>query len=520
MDGFGRAKKRMFVGFAWFVLVLPLIGLACDDQSGSSGSNNGNMAGLTCLDDSDCGGLSCLNLAGDNTCTPTCETDEDCPDQLPCCGTDISACVPELLCDEFNTGATGDDDQSVQPDGDDTSEGSNDEPVNANCEFDTYKCGESVETFSKILRCAQTSTGTEWQVAATCEECCIEGQCITGDACAEVNPPLDGICSPNTYKCRTWSEVQVCAEDGKKWQFYRECAEQDMLCYEGACVIEIPGGDEEEAEEEFDPRIECSMEAGCQLSEDEYCFNTDPDATEGRCWVRCNIDGGDRCPRSHECNLQNGQCEPIPSYCTSDLDCNTDQFCDLMGGSQIDGFCTRYCFKLGASCPIRTVCDTNSDSYNYGKCIPDEDCKACDYDAMCNADSYCYIPAGQVTGCCTLRCTDDDGNCEAHEVCCYGNMVCREDGKCGVGNQVCNCGGVCPQGYICDQMFCQCVLNCPPCPLDTCCDATTAPQCGLVGPACPECINPAICGIGLKQCCPGHNCSVFQWAYGLVGFCD
>ena len=519
MDAKKLLKRRMNVMLAVLALALPFMGLACDGESGTSGPANQNMAGLTCLEDSDCGGLSCLNLDGDNTCTPTCEKDADCPDSLPCCGTDISACVPEILCDEFNTGVAADEDQSADGDASTEDDNSTDEPVNANCEFDTYKCGESTETYGKVLRCAKTAIGTEWQVARTCEECCIEGQCITGDDCAAVDPPPDGICTPNTYRCRTWSEVQVCSSDGKAWNFYKECSELGKFCVDAACVEEPPADNDGEQEEEFDPRVECSMEAGCQLSEDEYCFNTDPDATTGRCWVRCNIDGGDRCPRSHECNLENGECEPIPSYCTSDMDCSTDEFCDMLGGSTSDGYCTRYCFKLGASCALRTKCDTDPHSLNYGKCIPDEDCKSCDYDGMCDADSYCYVPPGQVTGCCMLRCTDKDGDCEAHEVCCYGSLVCGDDGKCTKGNGSCNCGGVCPQGYICDQMFCQCVLNCPPCPLDTCCDATSAPQCTITGPACPECINPAVCGIALKQCCPGSNCSVFAWAYGLVGFC-
>ncbi len=69
---------------------------------------------------------------------------------------------------------------------------------------------------------------------------------------------LEIICERGTYRCRTWSEVQFCA--GDRWRFVKECAESEMVCFEGDCVEYFPDGDEsedtewdEEAEEECEP---------------------------------------------------------------------------------------------------------------------------------------------------------------------------------------------------------------------------------------------------------------------------
>lgn len=130
-------------------------------------------------------------------------------------------------------------------------------------------------------------------------------------------------------------------------------------------------------------------------------------------------------------------------------------------------------------------------------------CGKCASDADCGDDMYCRITGINSLGTCMHKCASD-GDCGDGFVC--------EDGRCKGDSEKCDCGGSCPQGYVCDSTYCMCVLNCPQCGANECCDASTAPNCYQC-----SCKNPLVCGLLTPECCSGYHCSAC--IYGVAGFC-
>ena len=344
-----------------------------------------------------------------------------------------------------------------------------------------------------------TSEGT-WRQLADCaamDQICQDGQC-TG-------------CAQGAYRCRAddGTSIEQCNGEGM-WTFYRDCADSNKICSNGICRDAADGDDDAADTVEVDTRPQgdqCDDTNPCTDAE-SYCFMYE-DETQGVCLKFCDLDNN--CPQSYGCNPDTFRCEPFEGYCTSGGQCMAGrEFCDI----QEDlgwGICKPYCYLPGEACPAGTKCcledsvDTDCAGRD-GKCISTlGQCSSCYSDFDCGTMAYCDKIEGQNIGCCRPKCGDDED--------CPGGLVCRDDGRCGSGNANCDCGGQCPRGYVCDPIYCQCVLNCPALGPNECCDADSAP---LTYPC--RCINPTFCGFLMpEQCCEGYNCSA--WIYGVLGNC-
>lgn len=450
--------------------------------------------GQECSSQNDCSlGQSCLNIGGSYVCTKQCTGDLDCRTAFPggCCqqvGTG-SFCMPLYEC-------SGDGDEPIT-DGD----------LPIGCTPDTYRC----EDARTIEYC---NSAKQWVTYKNCSDdsCCSQGECIVmagGGTNCETG--AGETCIPDAYRCRGPKEVQRCASDGSLWDFYRDCQE-DEICVDGVCNPvsfpvdgdTVPDGDQiPDGDEPVDECIDCTMLEGCE-DPDTYCFSREPGAEEGCCRVLCDLPHGN-CPRGTKC--VHGTCQMVDGYCISDADCSMDEFCDKLPGYP-DGLCNSYCFTMGHSCSVHTKCDENPSSLNYGKCVYDEECTACNYDDQCTMDLgvgyYCNLPLGLTDGCCMEMCGSANP--------CPGVMTCCADGRCGT-NCGTECSRDCPPGYKCDPLYDECAFDCPPCPPNDCC---TSDHPGVCMPDC-ICQNPIICGILLRPCCLGYRCSAI--VYGVLGYC-
>ena len=123
---------------------------------------------------------------------------------------------------------------------------------------------------------------------------------------AEIEEEKEIICELDAYRCRTWSEIQICK--GDRWQFVKECAELDMVCLEGVCIQEIPeletDGDEEEEWDEPDTLEE---------------IEETPEAEEET----------PICPGGPCCD--NGAFVPVGETCDDNDNCTRDDHCDGKG---------------------------------------------------------------------------------------------------------------------------------------------------------------------------------------------
>jgi len=238
-------------------------------------------------------------------------------------------------------------------------------------------------------------------------------------------------------------------------------------------------------------------------NEDEYCWIYDEENSLGFCKKFCDLEDVD-CPNGYAC--ENGKCTAIEGYCTGDEDCDISQYCNMEENAS-DGLCENFCFVPGEMCPENTYCVDDPGDLNYGMCI--EMLPVCSSDEDCEAPDWCYFPPGGGQGQCVEGCFDDDD--------CVGVLVCK-DGKCVLTEGGGDCGPEgCPLGYICDPIYNNCMLNCPPtCPEGYSCNPDSAPDC-IEG-----CTPPPgnICGFGMQTCCPPATCSVNVWVYGVVGICQ
>ena len=462
----------------------------CKGEEAGSQVGHGSIGDL-CSSNSDCPGDSeCIPLTAESICTFGCHGDSDCQDDFP------GGC-----CEKIGTGFYCHPAESERCESPDT-DGDGEEEESGPCAPDTYRCGD-VQT---VERC---NSAGEWVFYKPCQgdTFCFDGTCMRGgdgEDCA--NWTGEGCC-PNSYRCRGLREVQRCRDtDGAwDWEYYRDCTD-DMTCLDGECIKigDDIDGDVVENDEEIELGEPCTIGESCE-NPDEYCFSDEYGATEGYCKPFCDLGVPEgRCPRGYHCNY--GQCEWIEGYCRSDAQCNMDEFCNKIPPGAEDGLCYPYCNVWGQYCQTGYYCDENENSINYGKCVPeDNECHVCSYDGQCDVGQYCNIWPGLMEGCCVDMCGPDNP--------CRGSgVVCDQDGRCVPGTPLPDCGGPCPAGYKCVAMFGQCVLDCPPCPENQFCDASTAPNC-VAGP----CTNPPFCGFLLKQCCFGYQCSAI--IYGVYGFC-
>lgn len=486
-----------------FMLVSCGEGDATSNPDGDQIADGDEIIGNECTSQNDCAaGQACIPDGGVYKCLTVCEEDSDCQDVYPggCCkaiGTS-SFCQPIYNCSN--------------EDGDTTVDGD----TNQGCTADTYEC----EDYNTVKRCKADGT---WITYKKCTEdtCCSGGQCVAFEGEVGTCELPDGcICTPDSYRCRGLKEVQKCPKSCDEWVWYRDCAE-GSICVNGKCSEAVEDGDDDpvvDGDEEIDEPEECvpcdNGENSCEES-DEYCFIEDG-KEDGCCKRYCDLIGGN-CPSGYEC--VGGSCSPIVGYCISDADCQSmTHFCskrlytDENGNvaQEKGGVCEEYCFNMGYMCPSNTYCDESEISSNYGKCISMGDCTSCADDNQCatypglGPNYYCNKQEGQLTGCCIEKCSNTNP-CPSGLQCC--------DGICGVNCGAMECTKQCGTGEICDPLYDQCVLNCPPCDATSCCDRNSAPNCV---PGC-VCENPIMCGLLLKPCCQGYSCSAF--IYGVAGFC-
>ncbi len=452
---------------ALFVLLFLLASCNESDESAADGdgNTNGGSFGDPCSTNADCSSQVCATVDGRNFCSQMCTSNSHCESLMfnSCCDGALQICLPPESCG--NT------------DGDSIADGDNSGP----CTQDDMRCRDS-----DVERCDINGEWVFYRDCAAVGQVCDAGDCTSfvpdGDSSAN--------CNPGERKCEGTS-VKQCSSDGNIWIPLLDCPEGDD-CVSGECVT--PCGEA------------CTVEGGC-AGELEYCLPESIGATDGCCVPNCDQDGM-HCPRGWEC--KHGACEPIVGYCRSDSDCYLDEFCDRLIGPdgkplKEDGLCTRSCYEEGESCPELYKCVEDPNDINYGRCIlRDATCTPCSSDAECGSSSYCEIVTGQLRGCCRPKC--------GPSIPCPSPLTCNDYGHCVVGTGNGDCGGPCPNGYTCDKTFNQCVLDCPSCPQNHCCDAGSAPDCYQC-----ICENPMICGVLRPPCCFGFSCSAV--IYGMLGYC-
>jgi len=486
-DKGGRKMKYAAKSVLGAALLILLLAAGCSEGDSGAGGTDGDssnpydMFAQACTTQSDCGeGMECIAFGASTICTAKCTSDMECNNikvGAQCLENDGTyVCFPYEL---------------IDPDGDsDVTDGDN---GGNGCEIDTFRCADD-ETVEKC-----SSDGLTWAFYKECDD---------GEICEDGKCGVEGTeCEPETFQCRGLYEVQRCTADGSSWELYRTC-DSGLICDAGECVdVMDPDGDGEDAAEEEEEVIQgdpCEQDDDC-LDENHYCWINDFVNESGVCQPYCHITGV-HCASGYTCD--ESKCIPIAGYCTSNAQCATFEFCDFRPGSS-DGLCVPYCYYPGQMCPEHTYCMENSGDLNYGKCIYEGDVEYCSNDNDCGLGRWCYVSPGQIEGVCMDMCSDDDE--------CVGSLVCK-GGKCVVGVGTGDCGPAgCQAGYICDPTYNTCVLNCPPaCDDGWSCNADSAPNC-------IEGCNPPvgnICGFGLAMCCAPHTCSVFIWAYGLVGICS
>lgn len=435
-----------------------------------------------------------------------------------------------------------------------------------NCELEGKVCsagqcieGSTGDCTPGNYRCDPANPNTRQQCDATkkwvfSKKCDTEGKVCSGGTCVipTDEDPEGGSCTAGTKQCKDATVTQVCNPSGK-WEDDQDCAEfgkgcqlgkcggcmsgatrcspdkptfsqkcinaewadvidcgtmgGGIVCDNGICRTPISDGDENEYVLEGDA---CASDPDCKNT-NKYCFKMEG-ADNGICLPYCDQQGGaDLCPTGYTCSTTGSlKCERIEGFCTSGAHCTTGrQFCDKDGETGW-GVCKNYCYLPGESCPQLTKCCLKDDASSEcagkaGKCISTQgECSRCYSDTDCGSLNYCEKIAGQNLGCCKPKCYKNED--------CPAGLTCRNDGRCGSGASGCDCDGGCGMGYVCDPLYCQCVLNCPSCAPMYCCDAAHAPNCYKC-----ECKNPTVCGILLEQCCFGYRCSAI--VYGVLGFC-
>ncbi len=429
-------------------------------------------------------------------------------------------------------------------------------PGNETCDPNTFRCSPTNPNERQVC-----DRDGNWVFSKDCSaegKICTDGVCvIPGTDGDSVDGDQTNTCNPGETRCGDTVVVEVCQADGT-WKPLMDCSQFGSSCQNGKCLVCpvgttrcnpddpnvmqkcIMAGDDSSWTDVLDcstmgEGITCvngmcrntadgdtdgdtsgfEMPEGESCTQDDDCNNPDlycfipEEEQDGVCIPYCEPNDTNTCPLGYFCDNQTFKCKRIEGFCTSSHQCNPGEFCAKEEGFGY-GVCKRYCYQPGESCPAGTKCclpnSTDADCVGHeGECVSTQgQCTSCYSDADCGNMFYCEKVAGQNIGCCRPKCTSNDE--------CPNGLVCRDDGRCAAGVENCDCGGGCPAGYICDQIYCQCVLNCPACGPMECCDANSAPNCYTC-----ECVNPTVCGILLEQCCFGYHCSAI--VYGVLGYC-
>jgi hypothetical protein len=442
------------------------------------------VLGQPCRSQTDCpSDTVCMWLDGGMICTVDCASQRECSTikKGACCLREMDGwyCAPADMCE------SADGDAETETDSHET-ESETDTP----CQWDSYQCRDA----QTVERC--NSHGA-WDLYKSCNDgsFCFKGVCVSGDD--ENCAGLAEFCCPDTMRCRGLYEVQICSA-GTDWVLYRDC-QTGTICSDGQCVPDgtqqLADGDSSDGDTDNPPEA-CDPDEGC-AEEFQYCF-VEHGRTEGTCRNYCDYPN-ENCPFGYACSY--GTCEYIENYCESDGNCPSDRFCNKLPG-QPYGICQEYCFNQGQYCPSESICDQDSYSVNYGRCVPTE-CRSCNIDSHCNSGELCNLYPGQSNGCCTTPCQRDQD--------CYGSLICCSDGVCGLDCDRPEACQDCP--YPCDPHF-GCIPTCPAtCPEFECCGPDTNYVCQGIC----DCVTPLYCGVLMPPCCPWQTCTAIT--YGVLGFC-
>jgi hypothetical protein len=429
-----------------------------------------------CTDNAECGGEDdlCVTLFDEEqACGRACSEDAPCPEGYFCAtvnDTDASQCVPEILtCVDRCSDVDCDDGDICDP-----LTGECRRPLRL-CETDcliSSTCGDGPEDI--CLNVPDTPDG-ERMCAHGCDPEAETPECPADFFCAALDPDNDpnrGVCFPFMGTC-----VDRCADvdcpDGQNCDpvtgqcsqaLYgaceqgctnnTECGGQDDVCLNlgigdgphcwEACsdVTDCAGG------------YDCAQLTGTTL---RVCIPTGMD---------CSACYDNQCFPDARCNPVDDVCEPIPTSCTTDGDCDDGQLCAtglqicVDVGRPCDGStwavdCDNDATKCTTQRPGTTgrcepICVTDADCEDPASCIAANVGSLCLGDDLggaetcgtlqesttavgrpCTSNSNCFgganlcIREGNVDGFCSRTCTSD-GDCDAGQRCglAGGQMVC------------------------------------------------------------------------------------------------
>lgn len=311
--------------------------------------------------------------------------------------------------------------------------------------------------------------GFSCQLSRTNEQGDLEGFCIYAD------PPSD--CTPGTRVCGGLGDIQtvdICEMDGHSRRTETLCSENEV-CLNGRCQPPpcTPGA--LSCVTAYSPAI-CGEDGQTQIS-----LGLCPPMTscnEGHC-----VTPGcpPTCPQGQVCI--DGVCQSSPTVCRNPTVC----------GLLLPPCCTGYkCSAIVYG--VEGFCIST-----YPTCTPGERlCLTEDIPGFCEADGQSRVALPR----CPEGTSCLNGLCR--------NIVTAID-----------CPAPCPENYICDTQYGQCVLDCLPCATGYHCDATTNSECVQDIPAacspgvlsCLDAATPQICledgqtRLALASCANDTSCS-------------
>ncbi len=407
--------------------------------------HNGQCQFFVCLGNDPVGGFCFPGCSGDGDCTAACAADDDCAVGYTClAGTCQRDCACAITAEDAALGIT-------------------------------TKCAPSEDC---------NPTGQVCQVTCAADaDCSLGSSCVNGFCgpqvafCNEAN----GACTPQCVADAQCGAGQAC--DTATGECFQACASA-ADCASGACNVDLGRC-----------VAPCDV-AGCTGG--ERC-----DPVDRACYASCAGAGGRACPADRICDDASGICE-LRCDAAGAPACGGGEVCD-----PATGLCAARCVAGG--CGDR-VCDEAS-----GVCVECLSAADCTAPQLCS-DNVCINPCDDVTNPCATgvcdaasgRCVEcvGDGDC-AEGVCnpaTNGCVECVSDATCAPG--VCDpatngCVGCLDDGDCLGDQVCDTARNqCVGCVTDADCVGTD--RCLVATSTCVGCLDAADCEAG-EVCDPADN---------------
>lgn len=348
-----------------------------------------------------------------------------------------------------------------------TQDGDAEDPV-ATCRADTARC----VGLRRIERCDVASL--TWHPYRDCPDdtvCQTSGDWASCGACQ--TPPAGFLCCPDTLRCGSPFEVQLCDATGREWVPYRYCP-AEKPCRDGLCTAQSDG----------------------DADDPSFCIPGSTSCVGTKIVARCTADGmghEDAYPCADGYSCEEGQCR--------EKQCVEPNY---------------GCLLSGVPCCPGSVC--TNEFYMEGVCsTPDPFCrtgeKSC-IDAktpvLCVGTGRLRIqldPCAAGTSCVAGDCVKDTTHCAPGQLSCADSQtpqICELDDT-QTPLPTCFAGLECNQGHCAPP-------GCPPtCPAGQSCEAGDT-RCHPV-----DCSNPHHCGPLQPSCCLGYHCSATL--HDLEGYC-